>query len=95
MKKELKILIESLVVSLCILISVILFFVTKGYFTTKTYQPKIQDVYIVTEELTHEVRIGWIKPLSWSEYISSYLIILCIYFLIRFGLWKFFNKKKT
>lgn len=95
MRKEIKILIESLIVSLTLIVSILVYFIIKGYFLTKTYVPDIINEYKESEVLSSSVSFGRIKPFDWTDYLIIFLLIFIFYLLIRLGFAKIKHFKES
>ncbi len=100
MRKEIKLLIESITVSLIFVMAIFVYFTIKRRLITKSSLPNIVHehevlAYEAVENTSNTVRIVWIKPFAFSEYITIFLVTFSVYFLIRFSFWRYRNAVKA
>lgn len=94
MKKDLKLIIESFLVSLAVIMLIVLYFTVQGYITTKKYVPDVTDKYNLlnkyndTKNLSSTVSFGSIDPYGWTFYLTVFLIVFSLYISIRLGIWR-------
>lgn len=92
MNRTFKLMIESFLVSLSVIILMVLYFTVQGYITTKKYVPDVTDKYDLlnkyndTKNLSSTVSFGSIDPYGWTFYLTVFLIVFSFYSLIRLGI---------
>lgn len=92
-----RVLIESLMFPIVIIIAVVGFQVVQGLWLTRNYVPDIINDYASVEHLQQQVAFGIIIRRTWLSTfleISGFVILAMIYYVLRTRLIQFRKRKK-
>jgi quinol-cytochrome oxidoreductase complex cytochrome b subunit len=98
MKVNKRLLIESVIVSIVIVLVVLGWGIVRGNLLTKNYVPDIVDSYKTTDYLQHEVSFGFVNRSNWITVLMGlcgFLFVVITYYGIRVWLSKMIKKNRV
>lgn len=95
MNRHLRFLLEALAAAMIAVVGVWIYFMVKGYYLTKTYVPDIIKAYENVEVQSGTVSITWVKPYDWFDYALVFIVIGCMYGLLRLLIGNFIQRKSV
>jgi hypothetical protein len=98
MKVNKRLLIESVIVSIVIVLVVLGWGIVRGMLLTKSYVPDIVDSYQATDFLQHEVSFGTVNRSNWITVLmglGGFLLLVITYYGIRVWLNQMIKKNRA
>ncbi|MNJ51220.1 cytochrome b6 [compost metagenome] len=91
-----RVFIESIIVSIVIIIAVLGFNIVQGMLLTRNYVPDVTNGYASVDYLQHKVEFGIVNRLDWLTIVfgfSGILLLAMTYYVLRMKLSQFSTKK--
>jgi len=83
MRKEVKLLFESAIVSVLAVVLLAVCLAIRGYLLTKSYKPGLFYDYEEITQLSGRVVIAWNRPFDWGRFALWFFLFFVIYYSIR------------